>query len=107
MRTIWKYSIRLIDGPQILLVPPQSKLVAFQKQGEHLAVWAEVYSNAEPTQRIQVEVVGTGHSLPDDHKYFGTVQDPPFVWHLYVEDQKTEPTIGPLDKERLAVADRR
>ena len=84
MRTIWKYAVD--DGP--VSMPSGARILSVQVQRGDLTLWAEVDSDA-PAEIRRFRVYGTGHELPrglgyqDSH--IATVQDEPFVWHVYEE----------------------
>ena len=88
MRTIWKFQIRLTDGPQFILPPdPGAKLRFFAMQGGIPTVWVELEPEPQESMGhwpITVALIGTGHPVPDGiWNYFGSTFDGPFVWHLY------------------------
>jgi hypothetical protein len=79
MKQIWKYTvdniIEMPKGAEVLTVQIQS---AFNP-----CIWVKVDPKNELEKR-QFVVIGTGQSFDDtDHKYVGTYQDAPFVWHLF------------------------
>lgn len=50
-----------------------------------LAFWR---ADHDDSASREYRVFGTGHEIEDACAYEGTVQDPPFVWHLFSrEDQ--------------------
>jgi hypothetical protein len=82
MKTIHKYkldantdSFRSLEG---------MKPLHADYQGDSLFLWAEVETTAEDID-VPFRVIGTGFTLPsDNYKHFATVQNPPFVWHVYL-----------------------
>lgn len=50
-------------------------------------LWAEVQPAAGLVERT-FRILGTGHNMPEGVPlaYVGTVQQPPFVWHVYEEE---------------------
>jgi len=47
-----------------------------------LCVWAEV----DPGERLiatEFKIIGTGHEVPHDGRYIGSVLQGPFIWHCY------------------------
>jgi len=50
-------------------------------QNKQLCFWAVVNPGDKETVR-EFMVVGTGHNFASTFDHVGTVQDPPFVWHL-------------------------
>ena len=86
MTKIYKYKLDLQDT-QIINAPIVKPLCA-QKQGDELALWAEV-DTAKDNEIFQVTIVGTGHSVPTDAgEYLSTVQDGCYVWHVYLRGGK-------------------
>lgn len=91
MKTIYKYEFP-IRGEFFLKLPEGAKpLTAFvQVPNKHsnrrsAMLWAEVDTEAKPTDYMFM-VVGTGNPIPiDATKYIATFTDGPFVWHLYGE----------------------
>lgn len=82
MRTIWKYTLSISDGPQYLYLP-DGKLLCAQVQDGLVQLWFELDPSTEYVSRT-FQVYGTGHQMPDDPgDYVGTVQTGPFVWHVY------------------------
>jgi hypothetical protein len=83
---IYKFPVD-ITGTQTLMLPNGSEFLTFQVQNEKPFVWVKF--NTECEYRLEprvLMVVGTGHEFnlatPSD-KYIGTIQQPPFVWHLF------------------------
>jgi len=68
---------------QTIEMPVGATILSVQVQHESICIWAEVedYTSAGRTFRI----VGTGNEVPEQCKYVGTVQQEPFVWHIYEE----------------------
>lgn len=81
-RTIWKYQLELTDGPQEHAVPKAAILLLVAEQYGKPTMWFEVWAEAEKIPRA-FYVVGTGHEIPADGKWLGSLQMPPFVWHVY------------------------
>lgn len=85
MKKIYKYSVgNLIEGIQ---VPPNgAEFLCLQVQGAPMT-WFLVDTNEQESDRA-FKVVGTGHEFPENHKYLGSWQDGPFVWHLLEDESK-------------------
>lgn len=82
MEKIYKYKLNLQDTQ--IINAPIVKPLCVQKQGNELALWAEV-DTAKDNEIFQVTIVGTGHSVPTDAgEYLSTVQDGYYVWHVYL-----------------------
>lgn len=87
-RTIWKFPIELTDRQRVMMPDGAVILSAAIQSHSGLCVWAEVDPSAVKQPRT-VYVVGTGHPLAvDGARFVGTVLDPPFVWHVYVEQER-------------------
>ncbi len=86
MKTIYKYSIHP-DNPRLEVALPEGALVVFV--GSQLTgvvnFWIEFTPDEKTYQRTFV-LYGTGHDIPTNNHYVGSVLDPPFVWHLYEEN---------------------
>lgn len=84
MRTIYKYPIDIVLGRQDLRIPHDRKFLAFQLQEEAPTVWYEVEEEGR-YETVAHFIYGTGHDIQTKKKYLGTIQQGPFVWHLYTE----------------------
>lgn len=85
MITIWKFTIPMAESAEIEM-PTGAQLLHVGMQNRSVQLWAQVNTEA-PTTIRHFHVRGTGHSIPDNEKHVGSIQDPPFVWHLYEEKQ--------------------
>jgi hypothetical protein len=84
MMKIFKYEVPIVDD-FALLMPSGAEVLAFQVQRGVPCIWARVDERADLVQR-NFHVIGTGNPMPDVQMvYIGTVQMPPFVWHLFEE----------------------
>jgi hypothetical protein len=63
-------------------LPKGAKILTIQIQNGTIFLWAEVELDKE-TEPRPIQIVGTGMIVPDKRVYISTVQDGPFVWHLY------------------------
>lgn len=83
MKQVWKFQLN--NGfCNEFHIPEGSKPLCAQIQGGIPCVWLEV----DPRKRNElrsVYVVGTGQAIPRDSEYIGTIQQPPLVWHIYIE----------------------
>ncbi len=80
MKVIYKY--RMADKVEM---PKNSAILSVAMQHDKLTLWALVETE-EPLIHRLFFVAGTGSSqlLSADSKTFiATVQDPPFVWHIF------------------------
>ena len=65
-------------------MPVGSEIRHLGLQSGVLCVWVEVEDGALLTTEV-FYVVGTGHIVPNNVTYIGTVQMEPFVWHVFRE----------------------
>jgi hypothetical protein len=81
VKQIWKYKVE-----NVIEMPLDAEILDVQLQNGQMfnaCIWAKVNPENELEKRKFV-VIGTGHSFDDtNHKYIGTYQDGPFVWHLF------------------------
>ena len=81
-REIWKYPLEH-GTEQHIRMPKGAEVLTVQIQNDHVCMWAEV-SPDEPLEERRFHVIGTGHRMPADAwHYLGTIQQGPFVWHIY------------------------
>lgn len=91
-KVIWKYVLGRRSG-QVIEMPESARLLACQMQRNDICVWAEIDdpSYGDPAKVVMkdvafyIEGTGNGFALEGQAKYFATVQDGPFVWHIYVK----------------------
>ena len=82
MKTIHKYKID--ENTDSLRSYEGMKPLHADYQGGFLCLWAEVDTTAKDVN-VPFRVIGTGFTLPSDNfTHFATVQNPPFVWHIYL-----------------------
>lgn len=78
-KIIWKYEVQ----SQPIYMPMDAKILSVQMQNGRPQIWAMGDTSYDMEARTLV-VIGTGQSFDDtNHKYIGTYQDDPFVWHLF------------------------
>lgn len=87
-RMVHKYAVPIDDPPREIMMPWPSRIlhVGVQKHPQaqgHIMFWAEVERAGPGSQLRRFIVRGTGHYVPPDAEWRGTVMDDPFVWHLY------------------------
>lgn len=80
--TIWKYELKETDV-QYIRMPINSVLLSVGVVDAKLCVWAEVNSQSKVFRDYRIEIYGTGSLFNNDSIFLGTVQHPPFVWHIY------------------------
>jgi hypothetical protein len=80
MKRIYKYEFK--EGS--IEMPIGAKILSIQNQDDRLYIWALVDTDAECEFRY-FTIVGTGHDFPeaDEFNYINTIQDGPFVWHIF------------------------
>ena len=85
MATIWKYTFDIADK-FYLTVPRDAKFLSVQVQDGKPTMWFMVRDMDERV-RIWFRVYGTGNPFSDGifDKYLGTIQMPPFVWHVFMD----------------------
>ncbi|QAU07119.1 hypothetical protein SEA_BIPAUNETO_72 [Gordonia phage BiPauneto] len=100
-RTIWKFTIPIQDSVElkmegatlvkILHADVQNALGADPFGEERkITLWAIVDPHPDSVQWVPIEIRGTGHPLREGpifgdaaEQHIATVQDGPFVWHLF------------------------
>ena len=88
MNQIFKYALRVADGPQAIEMPGGARILCVQNQHGNLALWALVDDSLKPDRR-KFFVVGTGQDFDENMtQYIGTAQIGAFVWHVF-EDFRT------------------
>lgn len=88
MLTIYKYSLQLVDDPDIVL-PQGARILTVQAQHETPCIWALVDPEAA-LEPVGFRVVGTGHPFPDADDwpaYVGTFQlmGGQLVFHVFTK----------------------
>lgn len=83
---IYKYPLRL-DSEQTVVMPQGAHILGVQNQAGALTMWALVQVEAPDVKR-EICVFGTGHEVPATVRavalsYVGTVQQGPFIWHVF------------------------
>ena len=85
-KAIWKFPLgRLSD--QVVLMPRGAEILTTQMQGDEICIWALVDLGEKANERRGIQIYGTGHTIynPENKVYIGTVQTPPYVWHVFEE----------------------
>lgn len=80
MKKVFKYPV----GPRVGLpsIPKYSKFVMFGIQDGQAYAWFEIQED-QPKVTRNLFVVGTGHPILNDVTHLASIQDGPYVWHLY------------------------
>lgn len=83
--TVWKFPF-LIDDECPIEMPGGAKVLYVDTQGGAVCLWALVNPSAQKELR-NFCIRGTGHPLgAERHTYHGSVQQGPFVWHVFERD---------------------
>lgn len=88
MKAVWKYSVPVNDEWNKIEMPLDASIVHVDRaeQVDEVWVWVEIDLDEKETATVEFRVFGTGHQVPDDAGYWGTVSwypNIPLVWHLY------------------------
>lgn len=82
MKKIFKYPLE-IKNQQEISMPFGAVILTVQLQHDEICIWAKV-NPANSPENVTVYVVGTGHEIPDGTAYIGSVQQGPWVWHIFI-----------------------
>lgn len=86
---IHKYELQITDEQRIEM-PRNATLLSVQMQRDKMVLWASVNIN-EPIRSRVIRIHGTGQSIDGESTfdlYVGTVQNGPFVWHVFDGGQR-------------------
>jgi hypothetical protein len=88
MKTIHKFPLNLFDQSSKLAIPVGSRFLHVGRDPRALpSMWFEVPADPNtPKVEQTFYLVGTGREVPKDGRYLATINDGPFVWHIYVEE---------------------
>ncbi len=94
MRRVFKYPLRPLGqtAHTTIEVPGQPTLAHVDMQRDQVCLWLEVEQASKPVA-YSIEVVGTGHPVPDAYMHLGSVIDRQFVWHVYQDLRKDQLSI--------------
>lgn len=83
MKTIWKYTLAIIDE-QVLEMPGGATILTAQMQGRGLCLWAIVFPK-RPLKQRTIRIIGTGNDMPTDMELvpIATAQMGSLVWHVF------------------------
>ena len=83
MSAILKYPLEVTDEQDIWM-PAHAAILYVDVQNGAICLWAQVDRGEEQVQR-RILIVGTGNWCPEPEEatYVGSVQMPPFVWHVF------------------------
>jgi len=79
---VFKYPLELHHAPQNPGLPIGAKVLHVAMQDGMICLWALIDVRQNSDNRMFV-VYATGASVETCGEYVGTVQDPPFVWHVF------------------------
>lgn len=85
MNSIWKFELQTGNETETeIRMPRGAKILTVQYQNGILCIWALVDLTEPPETRL-FALYGTGWDFEYDPSmiYIGTVQNPPFVWHIF------------------------
>ncbi len=95
-KVVYKYPwSRNLGKPLTVMLPEGAQVVEIATQnlppeqgGKTLMLWIEHEDPEDPLRQgglypVTFEVFGTGHKIPADMMYQGTVHAVPYVWHVY------------------------
>lgn len=81
-KKVFKYGPLYLGEEKSFLMPKNAQISYFGIQDNRFYAWAVVDHYWKDVQR-KLLIVGTGHSVPGNAKYVGTVFKGEFVWHLF------------------------
>lgn len=84
MRVIYKYPFNL-DQVQTIEMPEAAQILKIDLVNNEYYLWALVNTDEAIVERT-IEIFGTGHEIPEGaayRKYLGTVNNAPFIWHVF------------------------
>ena len=83
---IYKYPVPMVGSFFTLELPLGAKILAFQVQAGNPMLWALVDPHHIHKETRHFTIRNTGTPMNDwryTDTYIGTIQIPPFVWHLF------------------------
>lgn len=78
---VFKYPLILVKN-QKLRLPKGAKVLSAQLQKETIFLWAEI-DPGNPVEERTFSVICTGVAFDDKLEFIDTVQQSPYVWHIY------------------------
>lgn len=85
MLKIFKYPLKLTDI-QAIEIPEKASILSVDIQNGGICLWALVDPNSKLVN-YKFAIIGTGNPIDDSYNlqmFIGTVQQPPFVWHVFL-----------------------
>lgn len=89
MRTIYKYPFPIAGIGSIKVEMPRgAQILDVQKQGEKFYLWALIDTDEVVMKPQGFTIIGTGQEIDKNAtqywiKYWKTIQDGAFVWHIF------------------------
>ncbi len=83
MKTIYKYPLVVALTQTVRLPIGNEILHAGFDANKTLCLWAQVDTKATVFEEVEVHVVPTGGTIPENVEYFDTVMLGGFVWHIF------------------------
>ena len=84
MKKIFKYQIRPTEEQEIMMpVGAEVNHVGLDPDGIP-CIWAIVDPDAR-RESVIIQVIGTGHHVPDEGIFLGTYVKGVFVWHVFIQ----------------------
>lgn len=85
---VYKYQLDFLER-QTINLPKGATVLDVQCQGRRICLWALINPDEEGCDKFTYRVFGTGRDLPDMGNliFVATVQDGPFVWHVFREKE--------------------
>jgi hypothetical protein len=85
VRAVWKF--KLADGVDhfALDMPVGATILSVQVQNGEPCMWALIPDTSGDREMRVFRIYETGHSMIITEKllFLGTIQQPPYVWHLF------------------------
>ncbi len=85
MLEIWKYPINDGNSQSEIDVPENHAILTVAYQSGQLCLWVSVDPKSPKIHKL-ISSVGTGFPYNPTAKFIGTVQQGPFVWHIFDGD---------------------
>lgn len=82
MRRVYKYPVPDIGTVFTVHLPHDAKAVHFEVQDTNMCFWAVVDPSAKQEPR-EFTVFGTGWDIEPGWQYVASLQDAPYMWHLF------------------------
>lgn len=90
MRTIYKYPVSSVPGQHVIYIPEQSIFLNAAVINGELCLYFVVDSELGNNVAIKVNLICTGHPLPEaiteeDYNFVGSFEINTLVFHVFVE----------------------